>query len=128
MPSAPTHQLWSGCDGCERHGRPERGLGSPPADRGVACCNRPGGVVLLGAVMLLHIVRGEIDPLRRVMSEYANGSHGPVMTVVFYAFGLTSLALAVRLLHAFERRGAAKLISLLLALAGLSLIASTYSR
>ena len=78
----------------------------------------------LGAVMLLHIVRGEIDPLRRVMSEYANGSHGPIMTVVFYAFGLTSLALAVRLLPAFEHRRTARLISLLLALAGLSLIAS----
>jgi hypothetical membrane protein len=77
-----------------------------------------------GAVMLLHIVRGEIDPLRRVMSEYANGSHGPIMTVVFYAFGLTSLALAVRLLRAFEHRRTARLISLLLALAGVSLIAS----
>jgi hypothetical membrane protein len=77
-----------------------------------------------GAVMLSHIVRGEIDPLRRVMSEYANGSHGPIMTVVFYAFGLTSLALAVRLLRAFEHRRTARLISLLLALAGVSLIAS----
>jgi hypothetical membrane protein len=77
-----------------------------------------------GAVMLLHIVRGEIDPLRRVMSEYANGSHGPIMTVVFYAFGLTSLALAVRLLRAFEHRRTARLISLLLGLAGVSLIAS----
>ena len=47
-----------------------------------------------GAVMVLHLVRGDIDPLRQVMSEYANGSHGPIMTVVFYAFGLASLALA----------------------------------
>lgn len=105
----------------------------PAAPNGALGRHRPTGASLaaiilaamcFGAVMLLHIVRGEIDPLRRVMSEYANGSHGPIMTVVFYAFGLTSLALAVRLLAAFERRGAARLISLLLALAGLSLIAS----
>jgi hypothetical protein len=104
-----------------------------PAGANRALRHRPTGASLaaiilaglcFGAIMLLHIVRGEIDPLRRVMSEYANGSHGPIMTVVFYAFGLTSLALAVRLLRAFERRGAARVISLLLAGAGLSLIAS----
>ena len=77
-----------------------------------------------GAVMLLHVLRGEIDPMRRVMSEYANGSHGPIMTVVFYAFGLSSLAMAVRLRRAFESRAVSRLISVLLALAGLGLIAS----
>lgn len=44
-------------------------------------------------VMLLHLFRGDVDPVRRVMSEYANGTHGLIMTVVFYAFGLSSLAL-----------------------------------
>jgi di/tricarboxylate transporter len=77
-----------------------------------------------GAVMLLHVLRGDIDPLRQVMSEYANGSHGPIMTVVFYAFGLSSLALAFRLRRAINRRGAAKPLPLLLALAGVGLIAA----
>jgi hypothetical membrane protein len=75
-----------------------------------------------GAVMLLHVLRGDIDPLRQVMSEYANGSHGPVMTVVFYAFGISSLALAFRLRRAFDSGRAARPIPLLLALAGVGLI------
>lgn len=77
-----------------------------------------------GAVMLLHIVRGDLDPLRRVMSEYANGSHGRIMTVVFYAFGLSSLALAFRLRRAVGHRGPTRFIPGLLAAAGVGLIAS----
>jgi hypothetical protein len=75
-------------------------------------------------VMLLHVVRRNIDPMRQVMSEYANGSHGLIMTVVFYGFGLTSLALAFRLRRAIDRRGLTRMIPALLALAGVSLIAS----
>jgi di/tricarboxylate transporter len=75
-------------------------------------------------VMLLHIFRGEVDPVRRVMSEYANGTHGLIMTVIFYAFGLSSLALAFRLSRAIDSRWAAILIPVLLGAAGVSLIAS----
>ena len=81
-------------------------------------------LVCFGAVMLLHVMRGDIDPLRQVMSEYANGSNGPIMTVVFYAFGLSSVALAFRLRGAIPRRGVPRLIPLLLALAGIGLIAA----
>ena len=81
-------------------------------------------LLAFGSVMLLHALRGGIDPMRQVMSEYANGSHGPVMTGVFYAFGLSSIALAVRLRRAFKRGVATRLIPLLLAVAGVSLIAS----
>jgi hypothetical protein len=81
-------------------------------------------LLCFGAVMVLHAVRGDIDPLRQVMSEYANGSHGPIMTVVFYAFGLSSLALAFRLRRAINRPGITALFPVLLALAGVGLIAS----
>jgi anaerobic C4-dicarboxylate transporter len=81
-------------------------------------------ILCFGAVMLLHIVRGDVDPLRRVMSEYANGSHGRIMTLVFYAFGLSSLALAFRLRRAIEHRGVTRAMPALLAAAGVSLIAS----
>lgn len=74
--------------------------------------------------MLLHVMRGEINPLRQVMSEYANGSHGLLMTIVFYGFGLSSLALAFRLRRAINRRGITRPFPLLLALAGVGLIAS----
>jgi hypothetical protein len=81
-------------------------------------------LVSFGSVMLLHAIRGEIDPIRRVMSEYANGSHGLIMTIVFYSFGLASLAMAVRLRRAITRAGITRPFPLLLALAGVGLIAS----
>ena len=58
------------------------------------------------------------------MSHYANGSHGPVMSVVFYAFGVSALALGFRLRTAIDRRGVTRLVPVLLGLAGLSLIAA----
>jgi len=81
-------------------------------------------LVCFGAVMLLHALRGDINPLRQVMSEYANGSNGPIMTVVFYAFGLSSVALAFRLRRGIPRRGMARLIPWFLAFAGIGLIAA----
>ncbi len=81
-------------------------------------------LMCFGAVMLLHVLRGEIDPLRQVMSEYANGSHGLIMTVVFYGFGLSSLALAFRLRRAIDLEGVTRLFPTLLAVAGVCLIAS----
>lgn len=81
-------------------------------------------LLCFSGVMLLHVVRGDIDPLRRVMSDYANGSQGPIMTVVFYAFGLSSLALAFRLRRAIPRSLVARAVPVLMALAGVSLIAA----
>lgn len=81
-------------------------------------------MVSFGGVMLLHIVRGEIDPIRRVMSEYANGSHGQFITVVFYAFGLAALALAFRLRTAISLRGITRLFPVLFPVAGVGLIAA----
>jgi hypothetical protein len=106
---------------------PRKARVTPPAE------HRPTGASLIaillaflcfGAVMLLHAVRGEINPLRQVMSEYANGSHGILMTIVFYAFGLTSLALAIRLKTAIHRPGITRAFPALLTLAGVGLIAS----
>jgi len=76
------------------------------------------------AIMALHAVRGDVDPIRRVMSEYANGSHGRFMTFVFYAFGVACLALAFRLRRAIDHGVAHVLVPLLLGAAGISLIAS----
>jgi di/tricarboxylate transporter len=53
-------------------------------------------IACFGAMVLLHIVRTDLDPVRQVMSEYANGRFGWFMTAAFYAMGLACLALAVR--------------------------------
>jgi hypothetical protein len=80
--------------------------------------------VIFAAVVALHLLRGNVDPVRRVLSEYANGSHGPVMTIVFYAFGLTAIAIGIRLSRSLDRRPMSRVIPWLFGLAGVSLIAS----
>jgi hypothetical protein len=109
---------------------PRRGRPHPRADRPA---HRPTGASLVAVIcvagtftgiMLLHAVRSDVDPLRDVMSHYANGSRGPVMSVVFYAFGAAALALAFRLRTAVDHHGVLSAFPVLLALAGLSLIAA----
>ena len=60
------------------------------------------GVLILaaacvGGVVVLHLGRPDLDPLSHVLSEYANGPFGAVMTAVFYAVGAACLALGWRL-------------------------------
>jgi Protein of unknown function (DUF998) len=73
-------------------------------------------------IMVMHAVRSDVDPLHDVMSHYANGSRGLVMSVVFYAFGACALALGFRLRTAIDHPGITRAFPVLLALAGLSLI------
>jgi hypothetical protein len=75
-------------------------------------------------IMLLHAVRSDVDPLRQVMSNYANGSRGPVMSVVFYAFGVAALLLGVRLRTAIDRSGITRAFPGLMVVAGVALIAA----
>ena len=81
-------------------------------------------IVAVGSVTILHVVRGEVHPVSRVMSEYANGSHGRLMTITFYAFGLASIALGFRLTWAIARRPITRIVTGLLVLGGLSLFAA----
>lgn len=83
-----------------------------------------GVAVAFVGVMVMHAVRSDVDPIREVMSHYANGSRGPVMSVVFYAFGAVALALAIRLRTAIDHHGVRRGFPVLLALAGVALIAA----
>jgi len=100
--------------------------GSPPRP-----AYRPTGASLIAVigialafagVMIMHAVRSDVDPLRDVMSHYANGSRGPVMSIVFYAFGATAIALGFRLRAAIKRHGVTRAFPVLLWLAGASLV------
>jgi hypothetical membrane protein len=81
-------------------------------------------VVCFVGIMLLHAVRTDVDPLRQVMSNYANGSRGPVMSVVFYAFGVAAILLGVRLRTAIDRSGITRAFPALMIVAGLALVAA----
>src|SRR5687768_12229497 len=71
-------------------------------------------VVLLG---VLHILSPEFDPAWRMVSEYANGSYGWVLSLLFAAWGVSSLALAYYLRPQLKTRGG-KIGLALLVLAG----------
>ena len=74
------------------------------------------------AIMLLHLLRTDLDPVREVMSAYANGSFGPVMTGAFYALGIAALLMAFRLLRATHRTMISRSVVVLLAVSGMGLI------
>ncbi len=46
------------------------------------------------AIALLHVLRSDLDPFARAISEYVNGPYGPLMTATFFSQSLGSLALA----------------------------------
>ena len=52
------------------------------------------------ALIALHFLSPEFDPSWRMVSEYANGRHRAVLTIVFLAWSLGSFALALALLPA----------------------------
>lgn len=59
-----------------------------------------GALLLAGAcvagVIALHLRRPDLDPLHHVLSEYANGPFGVIMTAVFSGVGAACIALGWR--------------------------------
>ena len=78
--------------------------------------------VTAGGIVVLHFVRRDLNPLHDVMSHYANGPDGPLMSIVFYAFGVSAVAMGVRLRSGIDRRGVTRPVPWLLVLAGSSLL------
>ena len=54
-------------------------------------------VISAGALIVLHPLSPEFEPSWRMVSEYANGQHRGLLTVVFLAWALSSIALTVAL-------------------------------
>jgi hypothetical protein len=73
--------------------------------------------VALAALLSLHVLSPEYSPAWRVVSEYANGQYGWVLSVMFVAYGASSLALAATLRAGAAARRA-KLGTALLTVAG----------
>lgn len=102
----------------------------PDASTQVPCAARcartgaaGGGVALAGFVLVTvaeHGLRADLDPLRHEVSEYANGSHGGVMTAGFAAW---TLSLAATALAAWSARARAIGVGAAVASAGALLIA-----
>ena len=100
----------------ERHERPSK----PHRPTGASLIALIAIGVTVGGIGVLHVVRTDLDWRESVMSTYANGDAGDVMSVVFYAFGAIALALAVRLRTAVVRQGITAVFPWLMALAGVA--------
>lgn len=57
------------------------------------------------AVIALHFLRPDYNPIRRVVSQYAVGPYGLLMTSAFFGLSLGSLALVVGLFQGVSRTG-----------------------
>lgn len=75
-------------------------------------------------VALMHILRPDLDPLDRAISEYARGDLGWLMTMAWFANGVGVLALASGLRRSVAPVARAGLATRLLDVAGLCLLAS----
>jgi hypothetical protein len=59
----------------------------------------------LALLALLHLVRPELDPSWRMVSEYAIGSYGWLMVLAFFSLSLSCLSSAVALRSQVGRFG-----------------------
>lgn len=75
-------------------------------------------------MLALHFVQPDLDPVREVMSGYANGPFGNLMTFAFYALGIGTIVLALRLQRSTDQSWAPITISVALGFGGLALILS----
>jgi di/tricarboxylate transporter len=55
--------------------------GAPARATGLSLAVVLLALAAVAAVTVLHVLRDDVDPLRQMMSEYANGRLGVVMTV-----------------------------------------------
>jgi len=83
-----------------------------------------GAIYFFVAVGLLHFLRPEYDPVKRVASNYAVGPYGFLMTIAFFAFGLSLFALALSLYRGVDRTYRSRLGLVLLGVAGVGLVLS----
>lgn len=78
--------------------------------RWAAACS--GGLAV--TLILVHLLRPDLDATWRPVSEYALGAHGWLMTLAFACWGLGPIALALAVREAAATRGAKVGVGLLI--------------
>ncbi len=87
-----------------------------------------GGGVCAAILVLLHILRPDVDPIGRRVMEYALGPYGLLMNLAYLVLGLGALALVAGLARAIAPLGRSRFGLLLLAAWGVSaLLAAVFN-
>lgn len=73
--------------------------------RQAAIISIAGVGTFVGLVVILHLIKPELDPSWRFLSEYSIGRYGWVMVTAFFVWGLSCLALFVSLREEVRTRG-----------------------
>ncbi len=82
-----------------------------------------GGIVyFFVAVVSLHVLRPEYNPVNHAVSNYAVGPYGYLMTAAFYALALSVFALAIGLARSMALTAQAQVSVLLLIIASICII------
>ena len=82
-----------------------------------------GGIVyFVVAVLILHVLRPEYNPINHAVSNYAVGSYGYLMTAAFYTLALSVFALALGLARSIVLTNQARVALLFLNIASVGMI------
>jgi hypothetical protein len=82
-----------------------------------------GGIVyFVVAVVVLHFLRPEYNPINHAVSNYAVGPYGYLMTAAFYVLALSVLALALGLFRIKALTNLSRSVMLLLGVASFGLV------
>ena len=82
-----------------------------------------GGIVyFIAAVVVLHFLRPEYNPINHAVSNYAVGTYGFLMTAAFYVLALSVFAMALALFRSVAPTNQSRVAMLLLCLAGSGMV------
>jgi uncharacterized protein DUF998 len=82
-----------------------------------------GGIVyFVVAIIILHVLRPEYNPINHAVSNYAVGPYGYLMTAAFYTLALSVFALALGLARSMVLTNQARVALLLLNIASVGMI------
>jgi hypothetical protein len=97
-------------------------MNAPSRVTQLAAIPRPAALTAMAAAALtvlllaaLHVMSPEFDPSRRVVSEYANGRYGWVLSLMFASWAISSWSLAVALWSQLKGIGGKVAVSFLVA-------------
>ncbi len=113
----------------DRSGKTFKGTGVPWSAAAVAvqrhfAATSVGAVAAFAALVgLLHVVKPELDPSWRFLSEYSIGHHGWAMTAAFFAWALSCFALFATLRKDLGTRSG-RVGNVAIAVVGVSLVAA----